>query len=194
MPLDASRKRQPAEHRPHRPHLCRTSRAVYSLVVRPRTGFPGWLEFAVTSANGTEPGEPSYAVHRTVSGREGVVGPKVSKARLTTRCSLDRQNGGHDLYDPLTEVRLGTSAVAPPSLPNAKPNPKHRLTRLFDPDVDVHLWNHGGLSWSWKMEWEEVSYVWTREVASLLSSERSYTLSVASLAARILRTGHAGPC
>lgn len=94
--------------------------------------------------------------------------------------SQDDRDGSFNAYDPFTLNRLGTSAIAPPSLPNAKPNPKHRLTRLFDPDAEVHLWNQPGLGWSWDMEWEETRYVWTREVGNLLTGERGFTLSAVS--------------
>lgn len=105
----------------------------------------------------------------------------------------DHTNGSYNLYDPFTNALLGTSAVAPPSLPNATPNPKHRLIRLFDPDVEVHIWNQTGLSWSWTMDWEETQYVWTREVASLLGSDRAFTLSVVSSGETRLRSTRLTP-
>ncbi|GAA5876168.1 hypothetical protein JCM3774_003517 [Rhodotorula dairenensis] len=127
--------------------------ALYTLLVRPRANDPGWIDLNVYSPEENATTVQGYALHK------------------------DEQDGKFSIYDPFTLSRLGTSATAPPSLPNAKPNPKHRLARLFDPDVEVHLWNQPGLGWSWDMEWEESRYVWIRDVASLLSSERGYTLS-----------------
>ncbi|GAA5992903.1 hypothetical protein JCM10908_001397 [Rhodotorula pacifica] len=127
--------------------------ALYTLLVRPRTSETGWIDLTVYSSDEAAPTVPSYALYK------------------------DDKDGSFSIYDPFTLSRLGTSATAPPSLPNAKTNPKHRLTRLYNPDAEVHIWNQPGLSWSWEMEWEETRYVWTREVASLLSSERGFTLS-----------------
>ncbi|POY75302.1 hypothetical protein BMF94_1673 [Rhodotorula taiwanensis] len=128
--------------------------SLYALSLQPRAISTGWLDLSVYAPDQVGAGSPAYALHK------------------------DHTNGSYNLYDPFTNALLGTSAVAPPSLPNATPNPKHRLIRLFDPDVEVHIWNQTGLSWSWTMDWEETQYVWTREVASLLGSDRAFTLSV----------------
>lgn len=127
--------------------------ALYTLLVRPRVAKPGWIDLEVYASDDSSPALQAYALHK------------------------DDRDGSFNAYDPFTLNRLGTSAIAPPSLPNAKPNPKHRLTRLFDPDAEVHLWNQPGLGWSWDMDWEETRYVWTREVGNLLSGERGFTLS-----------------
>lgn len=110
----------------------------------------------------------------------GTFGRSTERSLFNDIYSQDDRDGTFNAYDPYTFNRLGTSAIAPPSLPNAKPNPKHRLTRLFGPDAEVHLWNQPGLGWSWDMEWEETRYVWTREVGNLLSGERGFTLSAVS--------------
>ncbi|KAG0662808.1 hypothetical protein C6P46_003121 [Rhodotorula mucilaginosa] len=127
--------------------------ALFTLLIRPRVAEPGWIDLDVYASCDSIPTLKAYVLHK------------------------DDRDGSFNAYDPYTLKRLGTSAIAPPSLPNAKPNPKHRLTRLFDPDVEVHLWNQPGLGWSWDMEWEETRYVWTREVGNLLSGERGFTLS-----------------
>ncbi|BGP01087.1 hypothetical protein NBRC10513v2_004899 [Rhodotorula toruloides] len=127
---------------------------LFVLLVRPRTGAPGHVDFLVDNSGAGKADEPAYEARK------------------------DPSTGTITLVDPYTSAILGSSNIAPPPLPNASPNPKHRLISLDSPPAEVHLRNKAGLSWAWEMEWEEVQYVWTRDIVSLVGGDRGYTLSV----------------
>ncbi|BGP25727.1 hypothetical protein Rt10032_c06g2860 [Rhodotorula toruloides] len=127
---------------------------LFVLLVRPRTGSPGHVDFLVDNSEAGRADEPAYEARKNPS------------------------TGTIALSDPYTSATLGESNIAPPPLPNASPNPKHRLISLDSPPAEVHLRNKAGLSWAWGMEWEEVQYVWTRDIVSLVGGDRGYTLSV----------------
>ncbi|BGO92602.1 hypothetical protein NBRC10512_004300 [Rhodotorula toruloides] len=127
---------------------------LFVLLVRPRTGAPGRVDLLVDNSGAGKADEPAYEARK------------------------DPSTGTITLVDPYTAAVLGESNIAPPPLPNASANPKHRLISLDSPPAEVHLRNKAGLSWAWEMEWEEVQYVWTRDIVSLVGGDRGYTLSV----------------
>ncbi|BGP49453.1 hypothetical protein JCM10450v2_005344 [Rhodotorula kratochvilovae] len=128
--------------------------ALFILLVRPRAGSPGWIDFLVDGSATGAADEPLYAAHK------------------------DAASDTITLLDALSLAPLGRTHVAPPPVPNATPNAKHRLVALDAPAAEVHLRNRGGLAWGWEMEWEGVRYTWGRDVVSLVGAERGYTLSV----------------
>lgn len=98
------------------------------------------------------------------------------------RVSQDAAGPVYSLYDPVTATLYGTLFQPPPSLPNAtQPNPKLRSIVLESPRVDTKLNNVGRLNWEWEFEWQETTYVWTRDVVGLFGNERGFTLSVVSV-------------
>ncbi|GAA6009613.1 hypothetical protein JCM11491_001034 [Sporobolomyces phaffii] len=124
---------------------------LFVLLVRPRA-VPGWIDFVV---DGT-PNEVLYSAYR-------------EPAATPT----------YTLSDPLTSSSYGTLTQPPPSLPNAtQPNPRLRSIVLDSPRVETKLNNVGKLSWEWSFEWQETTYVWTRDVVGLFGNERGYTLCV----------------
>ncbi|GAA6060675.1 hypothetical protein JCM10212_005057 [Sporobolomyces blumeae] len=125
---------------------------LFVLLVRPRPAEPGWVDLIV---DGSPSEEVLYSAH------------KDSSTSVLT------------LYDPLTSTSYGKLYQTPPSLPNATtPNPRLRTIALDSPPLATVLRNSKGISWEWKFEWEEVEYVWARDVVGLLGSERGFTLSV----------------
>ncbi|GAA5862104.1 hypothetical protein JCM1840_001645 [Sporobolomyces johnsonii] len=124
---------------------------LFVLLVRPRAGSPGWIDFLI---DGTD-SQQAYMAHK------------------------DPTTGLLALYDPYTSSLFGTLFQSPPSLPHATPNPKMRTIRLDSPPAEVVLRNTGGLSWEWSFEWDEARYVWTRDIVGLIGGERGYTVSVA---------------
>ncbi|GJN90145.1 hypothetical protein Rhopal_003144-T1 [Rhodotorula paludigena] len=128
--------------------------SLYVLHVRPREGVPGCVDFLEDNTATGTPGEPIYTAYKDPA------------ADVIT------------LADSLSDATLGTHTIAPPPVPNASSNPKHRLVALESPRLDVSLRNPGSFSWTWEMEWEETKFVWSREAHSLIGAERGYTLSV----------------
>ncbi|GAA6000305.1 hypothetical protein JCM5350_003180, partial [Sporobolomyces pararoseus] len=123
---------------------------LFVLLVRPRSE-TGWLDFVID-------GESQEVLYSALK---------------------DPKGPSYTLYDPLTSAPYGTLFQPPPSLPNAtQPNPKLRSILLDSPRVDTKLNNVGRLSWEWEFEWQETTYVWTREIVGLLGNERGFTLSV----------------
>ncbi|GAA5969331.1 hypothetical protein JCM3765_001889 [Sporobolomyces pararoseus] len=123
---------------------------LFCLLVRPRSE-AGWIDFLVDN----ESSEVLYSTHKDANGPS------------------------YTLYDPLTSAPYGVLFQPPPSLPNAtQSNPKLRSIVLDSPKVDTKLNNVGRLSWEWEFEWQETTYVWTREIVGLLGNERGFTLSV----------------
>ncbi|GAA6019586.1 hypothetical protein JCM10207_006935 [Rhodosporidiobolus poonsookiae] len=127
---------------------------LFTLLVRPRTASPGYIDYQTDrSATGGED-EPAYTAHK------------------------DPFSSTITLLDPYTSSPLGSHTPAPPALPNAAANPKHRRIRLVDPEADVPLRSRTGLSWGWEMDWEGVAYRWERDVINPFGSERGFTLNV----------------
>ncbi|GAA5841854.1 hypothetical protein JCM3766R1_005589 [Sporobolomyces carnicolor] len=125
---------------------------LFVLLVRPRgASDPGWIDFVI---DGSSDGA-LYSAHKDAAGPV------------------------YSLYDPVTATLYGTLFQPPPSLPNAtQPNPKLRSIVLESPRVDTKLNNVGRLNWEWEFEWQETTYVWTRDVVGLFGNERGFTLSV----------------
>ncbi|GAA6049369.1 hypothetical protein JCM3770_007311 [Rhodotorula araucariae] len=128
--------------------------ALFILLVRPRAGSPGWVDFIVDGSATGAADEPLYAAFK------------------------DATTDTTTLVDAATLAPLGRTHVAPAAVPNAAPNAKHRLVALDAPVAEVHLRARSGIAWAWEMEWEKVGYTWARDVVSLVSAERGYTLSV----------------
>ncbi|BGP17520.1 hypothetical protein JCM10213_008253 [Rhodosporidiobolus nylandii] len=125
---------------------------LFILLVRPRQGHPGWIDFVVDRSSAGGDDELAYSAHKD---------PRTSLISL---------------FDPLSSSLLGTHALAPPSVPNAAPTAKSRLVRLEEPLVEVPLRAKTGLSWCWEMEWEGTRYAWERDVVNPFGSERGFTL------------------
>ncbi|GAA6036718.1 hypothetical protein JCM8097_003445 [Rhodosporidiobolus ruineniae] len=130
--------------------------SLYTLLVRPRLNQPGWVDFIEDVHGQEETGrEPAYTAVK------------------------DPATGIYTLLDPLSSSPLGSHSLSPPSVPNAPPNPRHRLIRLSSPEVDVRLTARKGMSWCWTMEWEGTGYEWKRDIGNAFGDKRGYTLEVA---------------
>ncbi|TNY24401.1 hypothetical protein DMC30DRAFT_166262 [Rhodotorula diobovata] len=124
----------------------------FTLLVRPRAGSPGWIDFLVDRSSSSEADEPAYAAYK------------------------DPADDIIVLLDAPTSALLGRTRIAPPAVPNATPDPKVRLVSLEAPAAELRVRNKPGLTWSWETEWEGSKYTWGRDVAGL-SGSRGYTLT-----------------
>ncbi|GAA5839633.1 hypothetical protein JCM9279_006003 [Rhodotorula babjevae] len=125
----------------------------FTLLVRPRAGSPSILDFLVDRSGIGEPDEPVYTALK------------------------DPSTDTVTLHDAPTSALLGRTRTAPPAVPNAAADRRHRLVELEAPAAEVHLRNKPGLTWCWDLEWEGARFTWARDVAGLLGGERGYTLS-----------------
>ena len=149
---------------------------VFTLLVRPRAGSPGVLDFFVDRSAAGEPDEPAYAAFKVRS--SSPTSPlRLGAPSLTLSPLQDSSTDTVTLYDAPTSALLGRTRTAPPAVPNAAADRRHRLVELESPAAEVHLRNKPGLTWCWDMEWEGARFTWARDVAGLLGGERGYTLS-----------------